>query len=255
MTFFESVVSSIVCRAGRHGSLAGLIAGLCVAACGSGGGDAAPSPGDVGAAGAGGGSAGASSQSPGNLPNLSSDPNDDPAPDPEAEPADCEVLRLGACVTAALDELSSCLAAGHGGAFAEDTSRCDLPEADAVVTFTSAVPRWSTAFALGFALDVAGQRCASYAERPAGEGVASGIDLFTAQHQVTLETASDSTRTLTCNGEAVSFQQANLSRCHDSQRMPTPELMDRTLDGVYRVSPMLQSDRSIFNCQFAASSP
>jgi hypothetical protein len=234
--------------------LAGWIAAWCVAACGSGG-DAGPSSGDAMTAGAGGGSAGASSQSPGTLPNLGTDPNDDPAPEPAAEPADCEELPLGACVTAALDELSGCHAAGHGGTFAADTSRCDLPEADAVVTFTSAVPRWSTAFALGFALDVAGQRCASYAERPRGEGVAAGIDLATAQHQVKLETASDSTRTLTCDGEAVSFQQANLARCQDSQRMPTPELMDQTLDGVYRVSPMLQSDRSIFNCQFAASSP
>jgi hypothetical protein len=228
---------------------------LWCSACGSGGGDAGSPSTGTDTAGAGGSSTNDPPDSPGDLPNLNTDPNDTPDPSLEPEPADCEVLALSSCVTEALDALSSCLAAGHGGAFAEDTSRCELPEAGAVVTFSQAVPRWSTAFALSFVLDVEGQTCASYAERSTGQGVASGIDLMVGQHSVTLETAADASRTLTCNGVSAGFQQSNLSRCRESQVMPTPELMDQTLDGVYQVFPMLQSNRRVFNCRFAANSP
>lgn len=195
------------------------------------------------------------SDTTGNLPNLSTDPSDNPAETPAPEPVDCEVLTLTACVTEALDELSNCLAASHGGTFTEDHSRCDLPEADAVVAFSQAVPRWSTAFALSFTLEVAGETCARYAERGSNAGIPDGIDLSTAQHVVSLETAPDLQRTLTCNGTTVSFRQSNLSQCHESKAMPTPELTDQTLDGLYQVSPMLQSNRRIFNCRFLANSP
>jgi len=228
-----------------------LIAGLFAAACGSAGGDP-----------------GAQSTSPdsdsevtddptelpsdaaGNLPNLTTHSTDEPDPEPEPEPADCEVHTLSACVTDALDELSNCLVAGHGGAFPVDTSRCELAEAEAVVTFSQAVPRWGTAFALNFVLDVAGQTCASYAERGAPTGPTAQIELVTAQHTVTLDTADDLQRNLTCNGVSVSFRQSNLSSCREPKPMPTPELMDQTLDGTYQVFPMLQSNRCIFNCRF-----
>lgn len=244
-----------VSRGWRCGASLILVGGLLGAGCGSGSRSSGVPSGGADAPDAAGGSSGADSEAPGTLPNLSTDPDETAEPNPEPEPPDCEVQALTACVTRALDELSSCLAAGHGGVFGEDTSRCDLAEADAVVTFGSAVPRWSTAFALSFVLDVAGQRCASYAERSTGQGVPAGIELVTRQHQVTLETASDSTRTLTCDGVSVGFQQSNLSRCRESQQMPTPELTDQTLDGVYRVSPMLQSNQSVFNCRFAANTP
>jgi hypothetical protein len=195
------------------------------------------------------------SDTTGNLPNLSTDPSDNPTEIPPPEPVDCEVLALTSCVTEALDELSNCLAAGHGGTFTEDHFRCDLPEADAVVTFSQVVPRWSTAFDLSFTLDVAGETCARYAESGDGQGLPDDIDLSTAQHTVRLETGPDLQRTLTCNGTSVSFRQSNLSQCHDSKVMPTPELADQTRDGLYQVFPMQQSNRRIFNCQFLASSP
>jgi hypothetical protein len=192
---------------------------------------------------------------PDNLPNLSTDPSEPSAETPTPEPVDCEVLTLTSCVTEALDELSNCLAAGHGGTFTEDHSRCDLPEADAVVTFSQAVPRFNSAFALSFTLEVAGENCARYAERGNGQGIPDAIELSTAQHIVSLEMAPDLQRTLTCNGTSVSFRQSKLSECHDSKAMPTPELIDQTLDGLYQVSPMQQSNRRIFNCRFMANGP
>jgi hypothetical protein len=195
------------------------------------------------------------SDTPGNLPNLSSDPSDTPEQTPASEPVDCEVLALTSCVTEALDELSNCLVAGHGGTFGEDTSRCDLSEADAVVTFSQAVPRWSTAFALSFTLDVAGQTCARYAEHANGQSLPANIELVTAQHTVTLDTAADLQRTLSCNGISASFRQSNLAGCHDAKVAPSPELVDQTLDGLYQVFPMQQSNRRIFNCRFLANSP
>jgi len=190
------------------------------------------------------------SDAAGNLPHLTTHSTDVPDPEPEPEPADCEVQTLSSCVSDALDELTHCLAGGHGGAFPVDTSRCELAEAGAVVTFSQAVPRWGTAFALNFVLDVAGQTCASYAERGASIGLPSHIELVTAQHTVTLETADDLQRSLTCNGVSVSFRQSNLSQCREPKPMPTPELMDQTLDGTYQVFPMLQANRRIFNCRF-----
>ena len=237
-----------------------LVGGLWVSACGSGGGDppASSSNTDTSPGGSSGSGGGSSMEQPpdppGNLPNLGTEPGD-PTDEESPEPADCEVLALAPCVTSALDALSSCLAAGHGGTFGEDTSRCDLPEADAVVTFSQAVPRWSTAFALGFVLDVGGNTCGRYTESSEGQSVASSIELITAQHEVTLETTADLQRTLTCDGVSVRFQQSNLARCRDSQAMPTPELADQTLNGVYQVSPMQQSNRRIFNCQFPSNIP
>jgi hypothetical protein len=192
---------------------------------------------------------------PGNLPNLSTHSQDPPAPDLPPEPADCEVLALGSCVTDALDELSSCLAAGHGGTFNADATRCELAEASAVVTFSQAVPRWSNAAALGFELAVNGQDCASYSETREGSGIAGSIVLTTAQHSVTLDTAADQRRTLTCDGVTLSFVQSNLSQCRESKPMPTPELMDSTQSGVFSVSPLMQSSSRIFNCQFPAPGP
>jgi hypothetical protein len=198
---------------------------------------------------------GSGDPSPGNLPNLSthSTPTPDPVPDPE--PADCQVLALTSCVQDALDELSACLAASHGGTFAADSSSCVLSEGDAVVSFSQAVPRWSSAFALNFAIDVAGQTCATYAEQGGAQSsIPVAIDLVTAQHSVQLETADDLQRTLTCNGTRVSFRQSNLSQCHaTSTAMPTPELTDQTLDGTYSVSPMMQANTRVFNCRFTSN--
>jgi hypothetical protein len=194
-------------------------------------------------------------ETPGNLPNLSTRSDDPAADDPPTEPADCEVLTLASCVEDALDELSNCLAAGHGGTFNEDNTRCELAEASAVVTFSEAVPRWSNAPALSFELAVAGQTCGSYSETPEGSSSFAGtIQLVTGEHDVTLVTAADQQRTLTCNGATVSFLQHNLSQCRDSTAMPTPELMDQTQTGVFSVSPLMMSNTHIFNCQFAPSS-
>jgi hypothetical protein len=196
---------------------------------------------------------------PGTLPNLSTH-SDDPADGPPAEelpmePADCEVVTLASCVEDALDELSNCLAAGHGGTFNEDNTRCELAEAGAVVSFSEAVPRWSNAPALSFELAVAGQTCGSYSEIPEGSSSFAGtIQLVTGEHEVTLVTAADQQRTLTCNGATVSFFQYKLSQCRESTAMPTPELMDQTQTGVFSVSPLMMSNTRIFNCQFLPSS-
>lgn len=165
------------------------------------------------------------------------------------------MLRLAPCVESALDELSNCLAAGHGGTFGADTSRCDLPEADAVVTFGEPVPRWSTAFPLSFVLDVGGSTCARYTERPSAQGVLPDIELITAGHEITLETAADLERTLRCDGASVAYRQHLLTACSDRQPTPTPELADQTSNGVYQVFPMLQADRRLFNCQFPPIGP
>lgn len=186
---------------------------------------------------------------PGNLPNLSTHSNDVPPQEEPEEPADCEVLTLSSCVNAALEELSGCLAAGHGGAFAEDRASCALTEADALVTFPSAIPRWSSTPELSFVLEVSGQTCARYTEQ-AGEGAFPRIELVTAQHSVTFETAADLRSTLSCDGVSVSFAQSSLSGCQDPKPTPTPELMDQTRDGLYEVSPRLHSDRRVFSCRF-----
>jgi hypothetical protein len=243
---------------GAHGKqctvLLCLIGSMLGSACGSGGGDAGSGSSAAGNDSSDDGSSEQASDAPGNLPNLNTDPTDVRDPQPESEPADCEVLTLTPCVTEALDELTQCLAAGHGGSFSADRSRCELPEADAVLTFSQAVPRWSTAFALGFVLEVAGQKCASYGERADTQGgIPAVIDLVTAQHTVKLETASDLQRTLTCDGTTVRFRQSNLSQCRSSAAMPTPELTDQTLDGTYSVSPMLQSNTRVFNCGFVSN--
>jgi hypothetical protein len=189
------------------------------------------------------------------LPNLGTQPDDTPDETSEPEPPDCEVLALDSCVIAAIDELSNCLAAGHGGGFAEDLSSCELPEADAVVTFSQAVPRWNTSFALSFVLDVGGETCGRYTELVSAQGVVPDLELVTAQHNVSLVTSADLRRTLSCDGVSVSFLQSNLSQCREPHPMPTPELGDQTLNGVYEVFPMRQSNRRIFNCQFPASVP
>jgi len=193
------------------------------------------------------------STTPDNLPNLSTHSSDVPDPNLPAEPADCDVIELTSCVASALDELSNCLSAGHGGTFSTDLSRCELTEANADVTFDQPVPRWSNALELHFAIHTGGEVCALYAEHPQ-QGFASAIDLATKHHRVTVQTAEDLQRTLTCDDVSVTFRQSNLSQCHESKVAPTPELVDQTLDGVYQVSPMQQSNRRIFNCVFPAAS-
>ncbi len=229
--------------------LTGCVLGGCLlaTACGSNGGDAPTGAAD--------GSDEASDSTPGNLPNLSTNSGDLPGePEPE-EPADCAVQELTACVDAALDELSGCLAASHGGAFSEARSSCALSEGDATLSFAEPVPRWNTAFLLSFSIDVAGQSCASYAESAESGSIPSRIELVTSGHRVTLETAADNQSTLTCDGVSARFEQSKLSGCKESKTFPSPELMDRTLSGVYEVSPRSRSNQRVFSCSFADSAP
>lgn len=193
-------------------------------------------------------------ETPGNLPNLSTHSGDVPAQEQPAEPADCAVLDLSDCVTAALDELSSCLAAGHGGEMASDLSSCSLAEANATVAFDRAVPRWSTPPLLSFSIQIAGEICARYVEHDEG-GPIPEIALTTGHHQVTFTMGSDNQSTLLCNDASASFQQSQLSGCREPKPMPTPELTDQIRDGFYEVAPRLQSNRRVFNCQFPSSSP